>query len=112
MWDHWNHLCEGSDDQGPHRLRISPYDPESRVWVVNETFHEIYVFSNDGSELIMTLSEKGVPGNDETHFQQPSDVLVAPDGSIFVVDGHGAGGNNRVVKFDSEGSYLMEWGST
>ena len=40
----------GSDGPGPHRLRISPYDPERRVWVVNETFHQIYVFSNDGQQ--------------------------------------------------------------
>jgi len=32
--------------------------------------------------------------------------------SIFVVDGHGSGGNNRVVKFDADGNYLMQWGST
>ena len=43
-WTRWDHLCEGSTGAGPHRLRISPYDPERRVWVVNETFHQIYVF--------------------------------------------------------------------
>ncbi|GIS79763.1 MAG: hypothetical protein CM1200mP14_13290 [Gammaproteobacteria bacterium] len=58
MWDQWDHLCEGSDGPGPHRLRINPYDPERRVWLVNETFHQIYVFSNDGSELLKTLGEK------------------------------------------------------
>ena len=44
-WTQWDRLCEGSDGPGPHRLRISPYDPERRVWVINETFHQIYVFS-------------------------------------------------------------------
>jgi len=39
-------------------------------------------------------------------------MLVAADGSIFVADGHGAGGNNRIVKFSSTGTYLMEWGET
>ena len=62
IWNQWDHLCEGSDGPGPHRLRISPYDPERRVWVVNETFHQIYVFSDDGSELLQTLGEKSVPG--------------------------------------------------
>ncbi len=61
----------------------------------------------------MSLGTAGVSGSDEAHFNQPSDMLVSPDdGSIFVVDGHGAGGNNRVVKFDRDGRYLMEWGST
>ena len=61
-WTQWDHLCEGSDGPGPHRIRINPYDPERRVWVVHETFHQIYVFSNDGSEHLMTLGEKGWRG--------------------------------------------------
>ena len=24
LWDQWDHLCEGSDGPGPHRIRISP----------------------------------------------------------------------------------------
>ena len=60
----------------------------------------------------MSLGTAGVSGDGEDTFNQPSDVLVAPDGSIFVVDGHGAGGNNRVVKFDSEGNFIMQWGET
>src|SRR3979490_2230658 len=47
-WTQWDTLCEGSTGPGPHRLRISPYDPERRVWLVNETFNTIYIFSNDG----------------------------------------------------------------
>src|SRR5438105_3707204 len=49
-WTQWDRLCEGADGPGPHRVRISPYDPERRVWVINETFHQIYVLSNDGSK--------------------------------------------------------------
>lgn len=108
LWDQWDYLCEGSDGPGPHRLRISPYDPESRVWVINETFHQIYVFSNDGSELLMTLGEKGVPGDDETHFARPQDVAFLPDGRILVADGLD---NHRVVVMDGEGNYLSEVGA-
>ncbi len=107
IWDQWDYLCEGSDGPGPHRLRISPYDPESRVWLVHETFHQIYVFSNDGSELLMTLGEKGVPGNDETHFGRPQDVAFLPDGRILVADGLD---NHRVVILDAEGRYISEFG--
>jgi len=60
----------------------------------------------------MSLGTAGVAGDGEDTFNQPSDVLVAPDGSIFVVDGHGAGGNNRVVKFDRAGNFIMQWGET
>ena len=55
---------------GPHRIRISPYDPEHRVWVVNETFSQIYVFSNDGSKLLKTLGEKNVPGQGRDALRQ------------------------------------------
>ena len=28
VWDQWDHLFQGGDGPGPHRVRISPYDPE------------------------------------------------------------------------------------
>jgi len=107
MWDQWDHLCEGSDGPGPHRLRINPYDPERRVWLINETFHQIYVFSNDGSELLKTLGEKNIPGDDETHFGRPQDVAFLPDGRILVADGLD---NHRVIILDADGNYISEFG--
>ncbi len=107
IWKQWDYLCEGSDGPGPHRLRISPYDPERRVWVVNETFHQIHVFSNDGSQLLMTLGEKGVPGDDETHFGRPQDVAFLPDGRILVADGLD---NHRVIILDGDANYISEFG--
>ena len=107
MWHQRDHLCEGSDGPGPHRLRINPYDPERRVWLVNETFHQIYVFSNDGSELLKTLGEKNVPGDDETHFGRPQDVAFLPDGRILLADGLD---NHRVIILDADGNYIAEFG--
>jgi len=107
-WTQWDHLCQGSPGPGPHRLRISPYDPERRVWVVNETFHQIYVFSNDGSRLLMTLGEKNVPGTDGTHFNQPQDVAFLPDGRILIADGLQ---NHRIMILDRNARYLGEVGS-
>ena len=107
MWDQWDHLCEGADGPGPHRIRISPYDPARRVWVINETFHTIHVLSNDGRELLMTLGEKGVPGSDATHFNKPQDVAFLPDGRILIADGLD---NHRVMILDAEARYLGEVG--
>lgn len=101
----------------PHGMHV---DREGNVWVADAVGygpepegrgHVVLKFSPEG-ELLMQLGEKGGPGRSRTRLTRPSDVLVAPDGSIFVVDGHHADGNNRVVKFDSDGSYLMEWGET
>jgi DNA-binding beta-propeller fold protein YncE len=61
-------------------------------------------------KLLMTLGTPGVYGNDAKHFSQPSDVLVAPDGTIFVADGHDtAPSNHRIVKFDKTGKFIKAW---
>lgn len=61
-------------------------------------------------QLLLTLGTPGVYGNDATHFSQPSDVVVAPDGTIFVADGHDSEpSNHRIVKFDKNGKYLKAW---
>jgi hypothetical protein len=106
-WAQWDKLCEGSDGPGPHRIRISPYDPERRVWVVHETFNQIYVFSNDGSKLLRTLGEKNVPGADGTHFAKPQDVAFLPDGRILIADGLD---NHRVMILDRNTNYIGEFG--
>ncbi len=62
--------------------------------------------------VLMTLGRAGVSGAGRDLFTGPSAVTVAPNGDIYVLDGHGAGGNNRVVKFDRNGRYLLEWGGT
>lgn len=107
IWDHLDYLCEDSEGPGPHRIRISPYDPESRIWLVNETFHQIYVIANDGSEVLATYGEKLVPGDDESHFNMPQDVAFLPDGRILVADGLG---NNRIMIFDNDMNYLGQFG--
>lgn len=106
-WTEWDRLCEGSAGPGPHRIRISPYDPERRVWVVNETFHQIYVLSNDGRTLLKTLGVKNVPGSDSTHFARPQDVAFLPDGRILVADGLD---NHRVMILDRNANYISEFG--
>ena len=101
----------------PHGFYL---DGRGNVWVADaEGFqevdddrgHAVYKFSPDG-ELLMTLGEPGVPGSDTAHFTRPSDVVVADNGDVFVVDGHGSDGNNRVMKFDGDGDFLRQWGET
>ncbi len=106
-WTQWDYLCEGSAGPGPHRIRISPYDRERRVWVINETFHQIYVFTNDGKQLLRILGEKNVPGSDERHFAKPQDVAFLPDGRVLVADGLD---NHRVMILDRDLNYLGEFG--
>ena len=70
--------------------------------------HQVFKFSPEG-KVLMTLGEAGVPGDDQTHFNGPSHVLVAPSGEIWVTDGH-RGGNNRLVKFTKDGKFIMQIG--
>ncbi len=49
-----------------------------------------------------------MPGSDRTHFCQPSDIAVLKNGDFFVSDGYC---NSRVVKFDKNGKFIMEWSS-
>lgn len=102
----------------PHGLFV---DHEENVWATDAEGargvegdgkgHAVYKFSPAG-DLLMTLGEPGVAGSDPHHFDQPNDVLVLPSGEIFVADGHGNDGNNRVLKYDADGNFLMEWGGT
>ena len=56
----------------------------------------------------MTLGKPGGAAEPD-YFYQPNDVLVAPNGDIFVSEGHGAG-NNRILKFSKDGKLIKTWG--
>ena len=70
--------------------------------------HQVFKLSQDG-EVVMTLGEAGISGYGPKHFNGPAGVLVAPNGDIWVTDGH-RGGNNRIVKFSSDGQFQLEVG--
>jgi len=70
--------------------------------------HQVHKVDQQGN-IVMSLGEAGVFGCDATHFNGPSDVVVAPNGDIWIVDGH-RGGNNRLVKFSADGRFLLERG--
>jgi sugar lactone lactonase YvrE len=59
----------------------------------------------------MTL---GTPGGarEPGYFFQPNDVLVAPNGEIYVAEGHSSaeGANARILKFDRTGKLIATWG--
>src|SRR6059036_4118413 len=69
--------------------------------------NQVYKFSPEG-KLLMTLGKPGGAAEPD-YFYQPNDVLVAPNGVIFVSEGHGAG-NNRILKFSKDGKLINTWG--
>jgi DNA-binding beta-propeller fold protein YncE len=74
--------------------------------------HQIYKFSPAGT-LLLTLGKAG-GGRDAEFFTTPNDVLVAPNGEIWVVEGHSSQQGTspaRVVKFDKNGNFVKAWGT-
>ena len=97
----------------PHGMHV---DADGNVWVTDargdgNRGHQVWKFSPYG-DVLMRLGKAGVAGAGNDVFDQPSDVLVAPNGDIFVADGHGSEGNNRIVKFSADGRFIKTWGST
>ena len=115
----------------PHGMDV---DHEGNVWVVDarsanarelERFpdaagkgHSVIKFSPDG-EVLLVLGTPGEAGDPPTHLTEPNDVLVAPDGSIFVAETHsaqfmdepGPNARSRISKYAPDGTLIMSFGS-
>ena len=87
-----------------HGLTI---DRDGNVWLTDVGLHQVFKFSPDG-RVLMTLGEARVAGNDDKHFDKPTDVAVAADGTFFVSDGYG---NSRVLHFAADGTLVKAWGT-
>ncbi len=118
----------------PHGIDV---DREGNVWVADAVSaadlgenpttsgrgHTVIKFSPEG-EVLLTLGTPGEAGDPPTRLTQPSDVQIAPDGSIFVAEAHGAQfldepgaagtgppGIGRISKFAPDGTFIASWGS-
>ena len=116
-WSQWD-----STLNKPHQVYISPYDPERHVWVVERgggrgVHMQVLKFTNDGSELVMRLGDPDHPTTREEAranpnpgpftYGEPAVLAFLPDGSFLLGDGYW---NTRIVKYDADGEYVMEWG--
>ena len=79
----------------PHGIHV---DKDGNVWIADfagnkagTKGHQVHKFSPKGEKLL-SLGIAGKPGNADGQFNQPNDVVVGPDGSIYVSDGHDAQG--------------------
>ena len=109
--------------QSPHGIHV---DRENNVWVTDCSCtvrgapppaagtaprgHQIFKFSPDG-KLLLTIG-KPAGGKNADYFWQPNDIVTAPNGDIFVAEGHSSAdtANARILKFDRTGKLLMSWG--
>jgi len=96
-----------------HGLRI---DRDGNLWATDVGGHVVVKLSPQG-EPILTLGTRGEAGEwneaaGSRKFNQPNDVAIAPNGDVFVAQGHtpGPNGDARVLKFDKSGRFLKSWG--
>jgi hypothetical protein len=131
-WTQWDSLFKPENpnvlSQGRvHKIFINPYDPEKRVWCVDDGHQVIRIFSNDGKKLLKTIGtlntttprnaikagNTGRPsftrktGPPSETFGRQTDIAWLPDGTFFVADGYE---ETRVVKFDKDGKFVKAWG--
>jgi len=97
----------------PHGIYV---DSDGNIWVTDADGdgprgHQVFKFSPEG-DILMTLGEAGVAGTAPGQFNGPTGVVVAPNGDIFVSEGHNPDSNNRVQKFSPDGEFLASFGGT
>ena len=97
----------------PHKITV---DRDGFIWVADNGRAEgrgqqVIKFDRNGT-VLLTLGKAGVAGPGLDTFDQPTEVAVAPNGDIFIADGHGNAptANARIMKFDKTGKFLKTWG--
>jgi DNA-binding beta-propeller fold protein YncE len=88
----------------PHGITI---DSANNVFVTDVGLQQVFKFSH-GGQPILALGEPRVGAWDATHFNQPTDIAIRPDGTFYVSDGYV---NSRVAIFDRNGKEIREWGN-
>jgi DNA-binding beta-propeller fold protein YncE len=108
--DEWPHLDKLFGQlpcgRGPHQIKISPYDSEKHVWIIDDQLHMIYRFTYDG-KLVHSKGQLGVRGRGPNTFDRPTDIAWLPDGTYFITDGYGG---TRVAKYDAKDTFINDWG--
>lgn len=122
----------------PESLHGCFVDYEDNVWLAGNADGIVQKYTHDG-KLLLQIGTKGLcdgqapnptgtapvffptctsPGfnSSKTLLNSPADIAVDPNpdpitkerGSVYIADGYG---NHRIVVFDSQGTYLRQWGS-
>ena len=99
----------------PHGLYV---DARGSVWVSDAQGrdgkgHQVFKYDANGA-LLLTIGAAGVAGDgSDGKLTEPTDIVVAPNGDVFITEGHAIGGRiNRVSKWSKEGKFIMAWGHT
>jgi DNA-binding beta-propeller fold protein YncE len=112
----------------PHKIYV---DRDGNIWVVDQRSanerelakypgdknkgHIVVKFSPDG-KVLMTFGKAGVAGNPPDALTQPTSVVVAPNGDIFISEGHNQNPDappdtvSRISRFTKDGRFVKSFG--
>jgi DNA-binding beta-propeller fold protein YncE len=90
---------------GPDHAQIYPSgletSPDGTLIVADTGNNQVEKYASDGTQVWRV----GGYGSGVNQFFEPRDVAVDSTGNVYVVDSR----NNRVVKLDSNGNWLLTW---
>jgi sugar lactone lactonase YvrE len=95
------------------------FDSAGNLWIIDAGVDEgkkgsqIFKYTPEG-KLLLTLGKPGVRANSASTdlFNEPSDLALAPNGDIYVADGHIAKeSNGRIVHLDRNGKFIEYFGT-
>ena len=96
----------------PHTVKP---DADGNIWAIdgdarNGKGNQVFKFSPDG-KVLMTLGKAGQGGTGTDVFDRPTGIAFAPNGDIFISEGHAPTfGNSRIMKFDKSGKFIKSFG--
>ncbi len=114
----------------PHKIYV---DRDNNVWVVDERSpnererglypdaalkgHVVVKFSPQG-KVLLTIGTPGTAGNPPGALTEPTSIVIAPNGDLFIAEGHsgqydGAPPDSvaRISKFTRDGKFIMSFGT-
>jgi DNA-binding beta-propeller fold protein YncE len=112
----------------PHKVYV---DRDGNVWVADQRSanerelgkfpgakdkgHIVVKFSPDG-KVLLTIGKQGVAGNPPDALTQPTSVAIAPNGEVFISEGHNQNPQappetvSRISKFTPDGKFIKSFG--
>jgi len=96
----------------PHTVKP---DADGNIWAIdgdarNGKGNQVFKFSPDG-KVLLTLGKAGQGGTGTDVFDRPTGIAFAPNGDIFISEGHAPTfGNSRIMKFDKNGKFIKSFG--
>jgi DNA-binding beta-propeller fold protein YncE len=96
----------------PHTVKP---DGEGNIWAIDGDAkdgkgNQVFKLSQDG-KVLLTLGKPGQGGLGDDVFDRPTGIAFAPNGDIFISEGHAPTfGNSRIVKFDKNGKFIKSFG--